>query len=218
MKIALNRQYTVFSAIRLSHTEKECICKLLCSLAPLALPRSLRSLVPLPICRSGAGPVPAPLRIARVGPRPPHPRSWFCGPSFNRRSPALTLSFFVTGAPAPLLTMRVHVLLSRYRSQHGRPLHPASVGSSRVRLHKWHQPTACYYLRISPQPATLVVAFTDVGNNPHVCYIRGINPHVCSVCRYQPARTLRPLCVRLRAGNSITALPRGPCSAVRSAL
>ena len=128
------------------------------------------------------------------------------------------LSFFVTGAPAPLLTMRVHVLLSRYRSQHGRPLHPAYVGYSRVRLHRWHQPTACYCLRISPQPATLVVAFTDVGNNPHGCYICGINPHGCYVCRYQPARTLSTLCVRLRAGNSITALPRGPRSAFSSAL
>ena len=218
MKIALNRKYTVFSAIYLSHTEKESICKVLCSLAPLALPRSLRSLVPLPICRSGAGPVPAPLRIARVGPRPPHPRPWFCGPSFNRRSPTLTLSFFVTGAPAPLLAMRVHVLLSRYRSQHDRPLHPALVVYSRVRLLSTYQPTACYFLRISPQPATIVIAFTEVGNNPHVCYIRGINPHVCSVCRYQPARTLRPLCVRLRDSDFNCALPSGPRSAFSSAL
>ena len=202
MKAALNRQYTVFSALCLSPTKKECICKVLCSLAPLALTRSLRSLVPLPVYRSGGGPVPSPLRIARVGPRPPHPRPWFGGPSFNRRSPTLTLSFFVTGAPAPFLTMRVHVLLSRCRSQHGRPLHPTAVVYCRVRLQWWHQPTACYYLRISPQPATIAIAFTEVGNNPHVCSVRGTNPHVCSVCGYQPARTLSTLCVRLRGSDS----------------
>ena len=121
-----------------------------------------------------------------MGPRPPHPRPWFGAPSFNRRSPTLTLSFFVTGAPAPLLTMRVHVLLSRYRSQHGRPLHPALVVYSRVRLLSTYQPTACYCLRISPQPATVVIAFTEVGINPHVCYCCGINPHVCYCCGINP--------------------------------
>lgn len=114
--------------------------------------------------------------------------------------------------------MRVHVLLSRYRSQHGRPLHPAFVVYSRVRLLQWHQPTACYCSGTSPQPATLVAAFIFVGINPHVCYFSGINPHVCYIRGYQPARPLQPLYVRLRDSDYNWALHRGPCSAFRSAL
>ena len=133
-----------------------------------------------------------------MGPRPPHPRPWFGAPSFARSSLALALSFFVTGAPAPLLTMRLRVLLSRYRSQHGRPLHPASVVCCRVRLLQWHQPTACSCSGTSPQPALVVAAFTEVGINPHVCYCCGINPlahSVLWVCASEAVTTIVPYLV-----------------------
>ena len=188
-----------------------------CSLRSHSLARFARSFLSPSVSRGGV-PSPPPSISHGWGPAPPTlARGVLHRPLICVRLRSHCF-FFVTGAPAPFLTMRVHVLLSRYRSQHGRPLHPASVGYSRVRLLSTYQPTACYFLRISPQPATIVIAFTEVGSNPHVCYISGINPHVCYICRYQPARTLRPLCVRLRDSDFNCALPSGPRSAFSSAL
>ena len=73
--------------------------------------------------------------------------------------------------------MRVHVLLSRYRSQHGRPLHPPIVVFARVRLLSWYQPIGCYCRGTSPQPATIATAL------PHYVTSR------TSVTVVAPART-----------------------------
>ena len=138
LKTALNRQYANFSAFFIALPKRNTFVKYIRkgvrSLAPLAPDsRSLRSLVPIKPLRRGRVPSPPPSILHGWGPAPPtlvrgSPNGRLIGLHF------VQLSFFVTGAPAPLLTMRVHVLLSRYRSQHGRPLHPASVVYCRVRL------------------------------------------------------------------------------------